>query len=118
MANRRETTITTVLVVIMCVFASLFLFAADQLIHLAINVILGFGPLAGASIFPMNKRWYHRPRPLELEKKVAASIREQAAQRGLDEKFDEILVPTENITEVRKGRKVNAERKFFPGYVL
>ena len=41
--NRRETTITTVLVVIMCVFASLFLFAADQLIHMAINLILGFG---------------------------------------------------------------------------
>ncbi len=41
--NRRETTITTVLVVIMCVFASLFLFAADQIIHMAINLILGFG---------------------------------------------------------------------------
>ncbi len=41
--NRRETTITTILVVIMCVFASLFLFAADQLIHMAINLILGFG---------------------------------------------------------------------------
>lgn len=41
--NRRETTITTVLVVIMCVFASLFLFAVDQGIHIAINIILGFG---------------------------------------------------------------------------
>ena len=49
---------------------------------------------------------------------IAAEQREGAAQRGLTEKFDEILVPTENVVEVRRGRKFNAERKFFPGYVL
>ena len=42
----------------------------------------------------------------------------QAAQRGLVDKFEEILVPTEHFIEVKRGRKVNAERKFFPGYVL
>ncbi len=46
------------------------------------------------------------------------SIREQAKQRSLDDHFDEILVPVETVTEMRRGRKVNAERKFFPGYVL
>ena len=66
----------------------------------------------------MNMRWYIVHAYSNFEKKVAESIREQAAQRGLSEKFGEILVPTENIVEVRRGRKVTSERKFFPGYVL
>ena len=45
-------------------------------------------------------------------------IREQAKTQGLDENFSDILVPTEDVVEIRRGRKVNAERKFFPGYVL
>src|SRR3978361_2256264 len=46
------------------------------------------------------------------------SIKEQAKQRGLSHLFDEVLVPKEKVVEVRRGRKVDAERKFFPGYVL
>ena len=66
----------------------------------------------------MAMRWYIVHAYSNFEKKVADSIREHAAQRGLAEKFEEILVPTEQVVEVRRGRKVNSERKFFPGYVL
>ena len=66
----------------------------------------------------MTTRWYIVHAYSNFEKKVAESIREQAAQRGLAEKFEEVLVPTEQVIEVRRGRKINSERKFFPGYVL
>jgi transcription termination/antitermination protein NusG len=66
----------------------------------------------------MAKRWYVIHAYSNFERKVAESIREQAKQRGLGDLFDEILVPIEKVTEVRRGKKVDAERKFFPGYVL
>jgi len=66
----------------------------------------------------MAHRWYIVHSYSNFEKKVADSIKEQAAQQGLEECFEEVLVPTEEVVEVRRGQKVNTERKFFPGYVL
>ena len=53
-----------------------------------------------------------------FEKKVAEAIHEQVAKKGLEDKFIDVLVPTEEVVEVKRGAKVNVERKFFPGYVL
>jgi len=66
----------------------------------------------------MASNWYVIHVYSGFEKKVATAIREQAEQKGLGERFEEILVPTEEVVEVRRGAKVNSERKFFPGYVL
>jgi transcriptional antiterminator NusG len=66
----------------------------------------------------VSTRWYIVHAYSNFENKVAQSIRDQAAQRNLVDKFEEVLVPTEKVVEVRRGRKVEAERKFFPGYVL
>jgi transcriptional antiterminator NusG len=66
----------------------------------------------------MTARWYIIHVYSNFEKKVAQSIREQSVQQGLEDMFEEVLVPTEELVEVKRGKKVNAERKFFPGYVL
>ena len=66
----------------------------------------------------MASRWYVIHVYSGFEKKVATAIREQAEQKGLSERFEEILVPTEEFVEVKRGAKVNSERKIFPGYVL
>ena len=66
----------------------------------------------------MTARWYVIHVYSGFENKVAQSIREQAAQKGLEDHYEEILVPTEEVVRMRRGAKVSADRKFFPGYVL
>ena len=66
----------------------------------------------------MAQRWYSVSVLSNFEKKVAESIKESVAQHGLDEEITEVMVPTEEVTELRKGKKVQVEKRFMPGYVL
>ena len=63
-------------------------------------------------------RWYIVHAYTNFERKVADAIRERAKAGGLDHLFEDIVVPTEDVIEVKRGRKIHAERKFLPGYVL
>ena len=66
----------------------------------------------------MAMRWYIVHAYSNFERKVAESIKERAAAAGLSDLFEQVLVPMEEVVEMRRGRKVSSERKFFPGYVL
>ncbi|MBL3559104.1 MULTISPECIES: transcription termination/antitermination protein NusG [Marinobacter] len=66
----------------------------------------------------MAKRWYVVHAYSGFEKQVMRTLRERVALDGMEEKFGEILVPTEEVVEMRDGKKRKSERKFYPGYVL
>ena len=66
----------------------------------------------------MALRWYVIHVYSGFEKKVAQAIEEQARQLGMEDYISQVLVPTEEVVEMRRGAKVSSERKFFPGYIL
>ena len=66
----------------------------------------------------MAKRWYSVSVLSNFEKKVAEAIRQAVAEKALEDQIDEVLVPTEEVIEIRRGKKVTSERRFMPGYVL
>ncbi len=66
----------------------------------------------------MAKRWYSVSVLSNFEKKIAEQIRQSVEEQGLEDQIDEVLVPTEEVIEVRRGKKVTTERRFMPGYVL
>lgn len=66
----------------------------------------------------MAAKWYIVQAHSNFEKRVKESLLSEAETKGLSDLFEEILVPTEQVVEIRRGRKVESERKYFPGYVL
>jgi hypothetical protein len=66
----------------------------------------------------MALRWYVVHAFSQFEKKVAASIKERVERHGMQDRFGEVIVPTEEVVEMKGGQKRKSERKFFPGYVL
>ncbi|MGB6230663.1 MAG: transcription termination/antitermination protein NusG [Litorimonas sp.] len=66
----------------------------------------------------MAAQWYIVQAYSNFEKRVKETIERDAEEKGLSHLFEDVLVPTETVVEVRRGRKVESERKFFPGYVL
>ena len=66
----------------------------------------------------MAKRWYIVHTYSNFEKKVMESLKEQSVQKGLQDSFEQVIVPTEEVVEVRRGRRIKSEHRFFPGYVL
>ncbi len=66
----------------------------------------------------MAKRWYIVHTYSNFEKKVMESLKEQSVQKGLQDSFEQVIVPTEEVIELRRGRRIKTERRFFPGYVL
>jgi transcriptional antiterminator NusG len=66
----------------------------------------------------MAKRWYSVSVLSNFEKKIAEQIRQSVEEQGLEDQIDEVLVPTEEVIEIRRGKKVTTERRFMPGYVL
>ena len=66
----------------------------------------------------MNHQWYVVQVYSGFEQKVAEEIRAKISRSGLVDQFDQVLVPTERVVVIRHGQKVNAEHKFFPGYLL
>lgn len=66
----------------------------------------------------MAKRWYSVSVLSNFEKKVAEAIRQAVAEKGLEDEIGDVVVPTEEVIEIRRGKKVTSERRFMPGYVL
>ena len=79
------------------------------------NPVSGAG---GEGSGKMAKRWYSVSVLSNFEKKIAEQIRHDVAQAGLEDEIDEVLVPEEEVIEIRRGKKVTVPRRFMPGYVL
>ena len=66
----------------------------------------------------MSKRWYVVHAYSGMEKSVARALQDRVERAGMQEQFGKILVPTEEVVEMKNGQRTISERRFFPGYVL
>ena len=80
------------------------------------NLVTGDAPVA--AVVPSNKRWYVVHAYSGMEKAVERNLRERIDRSGMTDKFGRILVPMEEVVELKNGKKAVTERRFFPGYVL
>ena len=121
--SRNETMISTVMVLVMVVLASFFFLLADQIIAWLVQLLLSH-PLSGnIRLLETRSRHgqalVHRSGVLRTSSgRLPRTSAQKVAQKKLDDLFEDVIVPTEKVVEMRRGRKVDAERKFFPGYVL
>ena len=115
--SQREVYATTVVVILTSVFFGLYLFGVDLLLGRGVEWILRrFGAAVMTDV--ATKSWYIVHTYSGFEKKVAESLAERKTAYGLADEIGEILIPTEDVVEMRGGRKVVSSKRFFPGYIL
>ena len=115
--SQREVYATTVVVILTSVFFGLYLFGVDLRSNNAVQWL--FQPVwSGVMTDVATKSWYIVHTYSGFEKKVAESLAERKTAYGLADEIGEILIPTEDVVEMRGGRKVVSSKRFFPGYIL
>ena len=115
--SQREVYATTVVVILTSVFFGLYLFGVDLLLEQRRAVALP-ALWSGGMTDVATKSWYIVHTYSGFEKKVAESLEERKKAYGLADEIGEILIPTEDVVEMRGGRKVVSSKRFFPGYIL
>ena len=110
--TRQETLQTTLVVFVAILAMGIFFWILDWILGSVTAALTGQGRLTVAL------RWYVVHAYSNFEHKVSESLKERIKLKGLEDKFGEILVPTEEVVEMRDGQRRSSERKFFPGYVL
>ena len=96
----------------------MFFAVVDYALGIGLNLLLGVGDEKLEDLSSMTAQWYIVHTYSNFEKKAAEEIKRQAQIQGLADLIEDVMVPTEEVVEVRRGHKVNAERKFLPGYIL
>ena len=108
--TRKETIQTTGVVFLLVVVMAIFLWVVDASLMWVVKLLMGQGELA--------MRWYVVHAYSGFEKSVQRALLERIERAGMQDKFGQILVPVEEVVEMKSGQKSISERKFFPGYVL